>query len=528
MHLKCHFSILAIFFLSLSLHAKPLVYCSEGSPSSFNPQLVTDGTSINASAHPLFNRLVEFEYGTTKIIPSLAESWSISKDQLIYTFKLRKNVKFHQTKNFTPSRNFNAQDVLFSIERQMKKDHPYHQIGGGIYEYFDGMEMGKIIKSIKIVDDYTVAIELTRPEAPFLANMAMPFMSIHSSEYADFLAKKNQKELIDSNPVGTGPFIFSSYVKDNIIRYDENKNYWSKKGNVDKLIFAITPDASVRFQKLKTNECQIITEPAPQDLAQLKSNPQIQVMQAAGLNVGYLAINTTKKPFDQLNVRKAIQLALNRANYIQTIYLGNAQVAKNPMPPTIWSYNENIKDYSYNPKEAKELLSKAGFPNGFETTLWVLPVARPYLPNGKKMGELMQADLAQIGIKVKIQTFDWPTYLAKSKTGEHSLIQFGWTGDNGDPDNFLNTLLSCSSVSSGSNYARWCHKEFNDLVEKARTVTKTSERTKLYMKAQEIFKREIPWVPLAHSQVFRAMTKNVSGYKIDPLGADIFNHVVIK
>lgn len=506
--------------------AKTFIYCSEGSPSSFNPQLVADGTSLN-TAHPVYNGLVEFENGTTQVIPMLAESYTISKNKLTYTFQLRKGVKFHTTKTFKPTRDFNADDVIFSFERQWKKDHPYHNVGGGNYEYFQGMDMGKVIKSIKAPNPQTVEITLNYPEAPFLANLAMPFMSILSKEYGDQLARENKKDLIDTNPVGTGPFVFQSYTKGSAIRYTAFESYWGKKGNITKLIFAITPDANVRAQKLKTGECHFSAEPAPSDLPSLRSDARIQVMSAPGMNIGYVAMNVTKKPFDNVLVRKAVNYALNRQAYIEAIFLGNAVVAKNPLPPNIWSYNEAVKDYDYNPEKAKELLKQAGLANGFETEMWTMPVTRPYNPNGKKLGEMMQADLAKVGIKVKLVTYDWPTYLSKSKVGEHSLLQFGWTGDNGDPDNFLGVLLGCSSVASGSNYARWCHKPFNDLILEAKRNTDPKKRTELYQKAQVIFKDQSPWVPVDHSTVFRAMSKNVKNYKIQPLGGDIFNEVDI-
>jgi dipeptide transport system substrate-binding protein len=515
-------------FISQKSSAKTLIYCSEGSPSSFNPQIFTDGTSSNASTYTLYNRLVEFEVGTTKIVPALAESFDVSKDKLTYKFKLRKGVKFHTTSYFTPSRDLNADDVVFSIDRQRVKDHPFHAVGGGNYEYFDGMDMGKIITSVKALDPMTVEIKLSKPNAPFLANMSMSFMSILSKEYADKLAASNKKENLDKEPIGTGPFIFSSYTKDNVIKYSQNTKFWGKHGNIDKLIFAITPDPSVRTQKLKVGECQFIAEPNPADIQELKKNAKVSVTEAPGLNVGYLAMNVTKKPFDNLNVRKAIALALNRKSYIDAVYMGSATVAKNPIPPTIWSYNDAIKDYDYNIEEAKSLLKKAGLPNGFETEMWTLPVSRPYNPNGKKMGELMQADLLKVGIKVKLVTFDWPTYLKKSKAGEHQLIQFGWTGDNGDPDNFMGTLLSCEAVGEGSNYSRWCDKKFDKLIIDARESTDMKKRTSLYKDAQKVFKAEIPWVTLAHSTSFRAMGKNVKGYKIDPLGHDIFTNVNVE
>lgn len=521
-------AILGIFLSSQALNAKTFVYCSEGSPSAFNPQITTDGTSNNAAAHTVYNRLVDFKYGSTKIVPALAKSWKISKNKLNYTFKLRKGVKFHTTKYFTPTRNFNADDVLFSFNRQRLKSHPYHKVGGGNYDYWNGMEMGTLIKDIKKLDDYTIQITLKTPEAPFLANMAMSFMGILSKEYGDKLMKLGKSEDIDHKPVGTGPYVFKKYKKDTLIRYTANKTFWDGKPKIDKLVFSITPDASVRYQKLKTNECHLIIEPAPADLTAMKANKSLLVMNGAGLNVGYLAMNTSRKPYNNVLVRRAINHALNKKSYIKAIYLGNAIVAKNPLPPTIWSYNNKVKDYSHNPKLAKKLLKKAGFANGFETEIWTLPVTRPYNPAGKKMGELMQADLAKVGIKAKLVSYDWPTYLKKSRDGEHHMIQLGWTGDNGDPDNFLNILLGCSGVKAGSNVSRWCNDSFNKLILQAKKSTSQKKRDSLYKRAQKIFKKEAPWVPIAHSTIFRAMSKKVKGYKIDPLGGDIFKYVDLR
>lgn len=519
---------LIAFFSLNQAHAKNFVYCSEGSPSSFNPQLVTDGTSTNATSGTIYNRLVEFETGSTKIVPGLSTSWEVSKDKKVYTFNLRKNVKFHTTKYFAPTRDFNATDVIFSIERQRVKTHPFHTVSGGKYEYFDGMEMGTLIKEVKALDPYKIQITLNQPEAPFLANLAMTFMSILSSEYGDKLIGSDKKQDMDIFPIGTGPFVFTSYQKDSVIRYEAHKNFWGKRGNIEKLIFAITPDANVRTQKLKTGECQFVNEPSPSDIADLKKNPKLTIMEDAGLNVGYLSMNVTKKPFDNVLVRRAINHALDRKTYINAIYMNNATIAKNPLPPTIWSYNNSITDYDYNVAKAKELLKQAGYPNGFETEIWTLPVARPYNPNGKKMGELMQADLAKIGIKVKLISYDWPTYLEKSKVGSHQMLQMGWTGDNGDPDNFLNVLLGCASVKTGSNYSRWCDPKFNKLIDDAKTTTDVNGRTKAYMEAQKIFKDQAPWVTLAHSTVFRAMAKNIKGYKIHPLGQDYLGLIVVE
>ncbi|MGE3756565.1 MAG: ABC transporter substrate-binding protein, partial [Pseudobdellovibrionaceae bacterium] len=401
--MKSLFFGLVLSLMSFSAMAeKSFVYCSEASPSTFNPQLGADGPTFNATSSTVYNRLAEFKVGSTEIIPGLAESWTISKDGLTYTFKLRKNVKFHSSKGFKPSRDFNADDVLFSFNRMRDPKHPYHKVSGGKYQYFEGMEMGAIIKDMVKVDDYTVKFVLSRVEAPFLANIAMDFASILSAEYGEQMMKAKTPEKVDTNPVGTGPFVFGSYQKDNIIRYTANPTYWNGKPAIDKLVFAITPDASVRAQKLKAGECHLIAEPNPADVPALKKAANIDVQEGEGLNVGYLAFNVTRKPFDNILVRKAINHALNRSTYIDKIYMGNAVVAINPIPPTMWGYNKAVKNSDYNVQKAKELLKQAGYPNGFETEMWTLPVSRPYNPQGKKMGELMQADLAQVGIKVKL------------------------------------------------------------------------------------------------------------------------------
>jgi dipeptide transport system substrate-binding protein len=521
-----------LFVLGLSAQAKgamkTFVYCSEASPSTFNPQLATDGPTFNASSRPIYNRLVDFERGTTKIIPSLAEKWDVSKDGKTVTFHLRKNIQFQTTDHFKPTRAFEADDVLFTFNRMLKADHPYHKVNGGVYEYFTSMDMNKLIVSIEKVDAQTVKFHLTHAEAPFIANMAMDFASILSAEYADQLMKAKTPEKLDIDPVGTGPFIWKSYRKDSEVRYEANPTYFEGKSPLDRLIFAITKDPNVRMQKLKRGECHFVAEPPPADLKALRQDPKLNVMEQEGLNVAYLAFNVEKPPFDKLEVRQAISHALNRQSYLDAIYLGNATLAKNPIPPTMWSYNEKTVDDAYDLAKAKALLTKAGFPNGFQTTLWYMPVSRPYNPNGKKMAEMMQADLAKIGIKADLQTFDWGAYLDKARLGQHQLIQMGWTGDNGDPDNFLSVLLSCEAAKNGSNYSRWCYQPFEKAITAAKITSDVRQRTKLYQEAQILFKQQAPWVTLAHSKVFRAMGKNVIGYKMSPLGTDTFYGVDLK
>lgn len=514
--------------LSLQVTAKTnLVYCPEGSPESFNPQRTLSGTARNATATTIYDRLLDFEVGGTNLVPGLAESWAISPDKKTYTLNLRKGVKFQTTSYFTPTRDFNADDVLFSFNRQLREDHPYHFVGGGNYQYFQGMGMHKLIKEIRRVGDYQIEIILNQPEAPFLSDLAMPFMSILSAEYGEQLTKKHKQEDIDVLPVGTGPFLFKRYLKDSIIRYQAHVDYWKGKSGIDNLNFAITPDSNVRYMKLKKGECDIIIYPSPADIEDIKTQKGIRLAEEKGLNIGYLAMNTEKAPFNNVLVRQAIAHAINKEAYVKAIYLGNADAAINPYPSSMWSYNKDVSVYEYNPEKAKALLKKAGFEKGFSTTMWTLPVSRPYNPNGRKMGEMMQQDLAKVGINVELLSFDWGTYLEKVKNGDHDMVQLGWAGDNGDPDNFLYTLFSCDSVKRGSNNSRYCNAEFEQRIRQARVESDIKVRESLYREALKLLSQDSPVIPIAHSKVYRALADDVNGYVMSPFDVDNFYQLSI-
>lgn len=518
----------AVILGSLPASAKTLVFCSEGSPEALNPQIVTTTTGINA-ARPMFNNLIEFEPGSTKIVPALAESWTISDDGTIYTFKLRAGVKFHSSRTFKPTRDMNADDVTFSLMRQWKEDHPYHKVSNSTYDYFKDMGMPELLKAIEKVDDRTVRITLTRPEAPFLANMAMPLSAILSAEYADQLMRAGTPERLDQEPIGTGPFAFVSYQKDIALRYRVFPEYWGGRQPLDSLVFSITPNPLVRLTKLRAGECQVMAFPNPGDTSQIEGNPALKLLRQEGLNIGYLALNTSRKPFDDVRLRRAINAAIDKKSIIDAVYQAAGTVAKNPIPPTMWSYNDAVQDYPYDPALAQRLLAEAGYPDGLETDLWYMPVSRPYNPNAKRIAEMIQTDLAKIGVRVRLITDEWSRYRARLQAGEASMAMFGWTGDNGDPDNFLNVLLGCTAARpGGNNIAKWCNADYDALVTRARLTANQGEREQLYRQAQEIFKKEAPWVPIAHSVVYMATRNEVSGFRMDPLGRHPFEGVDLR
>ncbi len=244
----------------------------------------------------------------------------------------------------------------------------------------------------------------------------------------------------------------------------------------------------------------------------------------AGFNLGYLAYNVSHKPVDKLEVRKALNMAINKKAIIDAVFQGTGVVAKNPIPPTMWSYKQDTVDDPYDPDGAKKLLDEAGVKD-LKMKVWAMPVQRPYNPNAKRMAELIQADFAKVGVTAEIVTYEWGEYLKRSAEKDRDgAVLMGWTGDNGDPDNFLAVLLGCDGV-GGTNRAQWCNKDFNDLVKKAATISDQAERTKLYEQAQAIFKDQAPWATIAHSVITVPMAKKVQGFVMDPLGHHQFGNV---
>ncbi len=520
--------VLALAVFSGAATAKTLVFCSEGSPEGFDPALYTAGTTFDASSKPVYNRLLAFRRGTTDVIPSLAESWDVSADGLVYTFNLRRHAPFHSTEYFTPTRHFNADDVIFSFERQLKKDHPWNQyVAGTTWTSFDSLSMPDLLKAVEKIDEYTVRFVLSRPDASMLANLAMDFASIMSAEYAAKLAANGNKEMLNILPIGTGPFEFVAYQADSVLRFAAHDGYWAGEPPIKNLVFSITTDATTRQLKLKTDQCHVAPYPNPADFEALRTDPSLLVMEQDGLNIGYLAYNTTQSPFDRVEVRKALNMAINKQAIVEAVFQGAGRIAKNPIPPAMWSYNDQVEDDPYNPDQAAKLLKSAGI-GVLKMKIWAMPVQRAYNPNARRMAELIQADFAKVGVEAEIVSYEWAEYLKRSKEqNRDGAVLLGWTGGNGDPDSFLALLLGCDGVGR-SNRAQWCDAEFEELIQRAKVVNSKSERTKLYEQAQTIFKREAPWATIAHSVVQLPMSKKVSGYIMDPLGGHWFDNVDLK
>ena len=502
--------------------ATTLVYCSEASPAGFDPSQYTSGTDFDASAETVFNRLTQFKRGGTEVEPGLATSWDVSKDGLTYTFHLRDGVKFHTTDYFIPTRNFIADDVLFTFNRLLDADSPFRKAYPSESPYFTDMGLNTTIKSVEKLDEHTVRFNLNTVDASFVQNLAMSFASVQSAEYAAQLLKQGKAEQINQQPVGTGPFVFKRYQKDSQIRYVGNKQYWKPEDvKLDNLVFAITPDAASRLQKLKAGECQVSGYPRPADIEVMKQDPNLRVLQQPGFNLGFLAYNVTHAPLDQLKVRQALDMAIDKPAIIKAVYQSAGQLAQNALPPAQWSYDPTIKDAPYDPVKARALLKEAGVAPGTTINLWAMTVQRASNPNARMSAQIIQQDWAKVGIKANIVSYEWGEYIKRAKNGEHDVMIYGWTGDNGDPDNWLGVLYSCAAV-KGSNYAKWCNPQYEKLVQQAKVSNDREQRIQWYQQAQKILKEQVPITPIANSTVFQPMRKEVTDFKISPFGLTPF------
>ncbi|HAC66878.1 MAG TPA: ABC transporter substrate-binding protein, partial [Pseudomonas sp.] len=255
-------------------------------------------------------------------------------------------------------------------------------------------------------------------DAAFAADLAMSFASIQSAEYADQLLKEGKPELLNQQPIGTGPFVFSRYQKDAVIRFKGNPDYWKPEDvKLDNLIFAITPDAATRLQKLKANECQVSGYARPADLVEMKQDPHLKVLQQPGFNVGFLAYNVQHPPLDKPEVRRALDMAINKQAIVDTVFQGAGQVAQNVIPPNQWSYDKSIKGAPYDPTKARALLKQAGIKDGTEIALWAMTVQRSSNPNARQSAQMIQQDWAKVGIKAKIVSYEWGEYIKRAKAG---------------------------------------------------------------------------------------------------------------
>ncbi|WP_263145974.1 ABC transporter substrate-binding protein [Pseudomonas sp. RIT-PI-AD] len=518
-------AVLPLLFAPVLATAANLNVCTEASPDGFDVVQYNALTTTNASADVLMNRLVEFDAAQGKPVPSLAERWEISDDGLTYSFDLRQDVHFHRTEYFTPTRALNADDVVFSFQRMLDPANPWHKVAASGYPHAQSMQLPSLINSVEKVDEHRVRFTLSAPDATFLAMLSMGFASIYSAEYTGQLMRAGTPEKLNSAPIGTGPFIFKRFQKDAVVRYAANPDYFAGKPAVDNLIFAITPDANVRLQKLRRGECQIALSPKPMDVGSARQDPNLAISETPAFMTAFVAFNSQHAPLDNPKVRQAINLAFDKTSYLKAVFESSATAASGPYPPTTWSFAGDLPGYPHDPQKARALLAEAGLEKGFKTTLWTRPSGSLLNPNPSLGAQLLQADLAEVGIQAEIRVIEWGELIRRAKVGEHDLLFMGWSGDNGDPDNFLTPQFACASVQSGLNFARYCDPALDKLIADGKRVPDQAQRSELYRQAQRIIQEQALWLPLAHPTAYALLRKNVQGYQTNPFGRQDFSKV---
>ena len=517
----------ALLCTPILAQAATLSVCTEASPEGFDVVQYNSLTTTNASADMLMNRLVEFDAEQGTLLPSLARNWSVSDDGLVYDFQLRNDVQFHHSADFTPSRKLDAQDVVFSLQRMLDPNHPGHAVAASGYPHAQSMQWPSLIAKVEAPGTHDVRITLNRRDATFLATLSMGFASIYSAEYADQLMAAGTPQRLNSAPVGSGPFVFERFQKDAVVRYRANPDYFAGKPGVERVIFAITPDSNVRLQKLRRGECQIALSPKPQDVQAIAGDAKLKSAQTAAFMTAFVGINSQHAPLDKPQVRQAINLAFDKASYVKAVFEGSAEPASGPYPPNTWSYASDLPGYPYDPDKARALLAEAGLAEGFKTTIWTRPSGSLLNPNPSLGAQLLQADLAKVGIDAEIRVIEWGELIRRAKAGEHDLLFMGWAGDNGDPDNFLTPQFACASVESGLNFARYCDETLDKLIADGKTSSDQAERSRLYQQAQQIIQQQALWLPLAHPTAFTLLSSKVEGYKVSPFGRQNFASVQI-
>ena len=524
-----------------------LIYCTHASGFSFNPQTSDAGTSMNVVTEQIYNKL--FEISNTAIpTPILAQSYSISPDGKIITIYLRKGIKFHHTDWFKPTRDFNADDVVFSLNRvlgyenylptleQSAVDYKnpqyriFHEQAKKVrFPYFESIKLNQKIESVKALNPHTVQITLFKPDASILSHLASQYAIIFSQEYAVQLNADDNLVQLDLLPVGTGPYKVKNYFRNQYVRLEKNEDYWKKDAKIKNIIIDLSTDRTGRLVKFFNGECQIASYPEVSQLGLLKENDKrYYVKSAEGMNLAYLAFNFQNAAIQDEQVRRAIAQAINRQRIIKTIYHNTATVANNIIPNISWASSVNTPDFAYdfNPSEAKKVLQD----KQLYLNMWVLNEEQVYNPAPLKTAELIKEDLNNVGVNVTIRSVT-RTFLIdqlNKKSENYDMILTGWLAGNLDPDSFMRPILSCNAASEMTNLSNWCDEDFDQLMDKALDSPNLWERAHVYNQAQELILSKLPIVPLANMKRVLVVNSRVRHIEMNPFGSLNFSTLSLR
>jgi ABC-type transport system substrate-binding protein len=481
---------------------KTLVISIAADPTGFDPEAVANNTSGFIMA-TVFDSLVRYKPGTTEVEPGLAKSWDISPDGLTYTFHLRTGITFHD------GTKFNAAEYIKTLDRQLKKDDPNSIYKTGPVQGYEDFTFASVT-SYSAIDDNTVQFKLKEPSAAFLNSLAMVWNGVVSYEAAAKYGKDFR-----NNPVGTGPFIFREWKSRDQIVLDANPSYWKGKPKLDRIVFKEYPDAQAALLALQRGETQIMGDVATQVIPTLRANKDLVVLTQPGLAVNGMAMPNDTPPFNDKRVRQALNYAVDKEAINKALYGGLAVVMTSPLPEAQWGFDKSLKGYPYDPAKAKQLLSAAGVKD-LKMELLSYNTPRGYNPAGADLAVALQGYLRKVGIEAEIRKSDMGAFLATVRSGNyHGLFLTGWSGDNGDPDNFVGELWGSYGmpVNDTSHYK---NPEVDKLMQQAAAEVDHAKRLQMYNQVQKMILDDAPWVFVNSTLQVRAARKNVKGFQLNP------------
>ncbi len=481
-----------------------------------DPSHETDGMSLNITSE-IFANLVKFKPGTFEVVPDIARSWYATKDGKHWTFTLNPGLKFSDG---TP---LDAAAVKFNFDRWRLKNGPYH--GNFPYGYYASQFGGfpGAIVDVEAPSPNKVTFTLAAPLGPFLRNLAMPSFGIGSPT-----AIRKDPQNFGQAPVASGPYTLGEWVKDDHITLLANPLWAGPKPAYGTVIVRDIPDQSTAVLSMKKGDVDILVDPRPDDARDLAQQAGIKLYQQPSNNVSYLALNVDQKPFGNVLVRRAIAYAIDEKAIATAFYALGAIVADNWTPPGMLGENPAVKAYPLDVAKARALLAQAGFPHGFATQLYYFTSPRPYMPEPQRIAEAIQADLKAAGIEVTLEPFEFSVFLTKARNGEHPMCLIGWTGDNGDPDNFFYALLDQDSAVKGQaqNFSFWRDPKFHALMLAGQQTVDQQKRAEIYRQANALVHDQVPAVPLVHSVVSFAAKSSIEG--IVPRPDSVLNFELMK
>ena len=488
--------------------ADTITYSLTADPRAVDPAYFDDGESAVVSCN-MYEGLYQYGKTDAKVSPCLAKDLpEISDDGLVYTIKLNEGIKFHD------GTDFNAEAVKKSIERQLEpnrnSDMPYASF------VFGEEEVGNGVETVEAVDDYTVKITMRAASAPFVKNLAMALASPIVAPSAIEAATDGQAI---TNPVGTGPYKFVDWTKGASVTLVANEDYWGEAPKTKNLVFKIIAEGNTRLTSLINGECDIISSVDPASADQIVDNG-FELFSEDGMTINYMAFNTeTGKCTDQ-EVRKAVAQAINVEEMVKSIYGEYATVANSVMPTWMAPYAKDVKQTAYDPEAAKKTLADKGI-----TSLQCITytTARPYnQKGGSDLANMIQGYLSAVGVELSITQYDWTTYKTKVQTDPYDICFYGWTGDNGDPDNFMNLL---ADTNWSMNVAHFQDDEYKALIAEGLKTPDGDARDAIYLQCEEMVAEKQPWVLISHSKNLLGYSPKVKDFYYHPTGVVFFKGV---